>query len=383
MVLLVNQHTVPIFVDIVNAFATSGERTILFTGHIELGGVPLSKDVRIIKSVAYNRRSAITRLTTWLFFSLHYFLHLLFTSRPNKILVVTNPPFAPFVTAWVSRLRKFSFSILLYDLYPEAVSQAGLMSGDHWIVRRWKKMNPSLFEAAKKVFTLSESMKNAALPYIASPQKIRVIHNWADTNYIHPIPRSKNPFVMEHGLTDKFVVLYAGNMGLTHDLESLVDAASIISQQRNDIIFLLVGDGGKRTLLEKYSAEKGISSVKFLPFQDTQMFPMVMASADIGVVTLGEGAEGISVPSKTYINLAAGVAILTIAPANSELNRIVVEHQVGIVCEPNHPEQVASAIIRLKENRILLDGYKQKSLDAAQKFTPANAVSYVHEMNTK
>jgi hypothetical protein len=57
VILLVNQHTVPIFIDIANAFAEAGEETILFTGHVETGGKPLSTKIKIVKSISYQRHS--------------------------------------------------------------------------------------------------------------------------------------------------------------------------------------------------------------------------------------------------------------------------------------------------------------------------------------
>jgi hypothetical protein len=127
MVLLVNQHTVPIFSDIVNAYEHSGRKPVLFTGHIEKGGQPLNPGVEIRKSIRYNRGSTFSRFLTWVLFTVHYTSYLVFCRKPDFILVTTNPPLAPIITAWISRLRKVPFYILLYDLYPDAIFQAGII----------------------------------------------------------------------------------------------------------------------------------------------------------------------------------------------------------------------------------------------------------------
>src|SRR5688572_13355070 len=116
MVLLVNQHTVPIFADIANAFADSGSKTILFTGHIEKGGRQLSSFIRVKKSIAYDRRSNLARFFSWFAFTVHFGIYLLTCHKPRMILVVTNPPLAPIVAAIISRLRKIPYHILVYDL---------------------------------------------------------------------------------------------------------------------------------------------------------------------------------------------------------------------------------------------------------------------------
>lgn len=380
MVLLVNQHTVPVFTDIANAFAASGEQTVLMTGHIEEGGNPLSQKIKRIKSVSYKRQTSFSRMFSWVAFSLHYFFYLCRWNKPSKILVVTNPPLAPFVTALFARLRDIPYYVLMYDLYPDALVQAGLVQNNNFIFQRWQKVNPWVLNRAEKIFTLSDSMKAAVSKYMpGKADKIKVIYNWADTAYVRPIPQNENPFIKRYHLQGKKIILYSGNMGLTHDLESLIGAAEIL-QDMDEVIFLLIGDGGKKKLLESKTLSKNLRNVLFLPYQDAVNFPLAMAAADIGVVTLGVGAEGISVPSKTYINLAAGLCLLVIAPETSELSRLIKEHHAGLICAPGNAGKVAAALRQLLAEESNLFRYKQNALRASEHFTSENAGQYVKEM---
>lgn len=377
--LLVNQHTVPVFIDVVNAFAEKHPATILFTGYIEEGGKPVSKNVKVVKSFPYRRATSFARLSSWILFSAHYFFYLLLKWRkPGKILVVSNPPVAPMITGLISRVRNIPFFILIFDLYPDALAQAGFIGEKSLIYRLWEKFNLRTFKKAEKVFTLSDSMRDAVLKYLPDGKSVKVIHNWADLSYIRPVDKAKNPFLERHGLYGKKIVLYSGNMGLTHDLESLVGAAEILRSE-DDIAFIFIGDGGKKTLLQNMVSTMKLKNVIFLPYQDSTDFPLAMAAADIGVVTLGKGAEGISVPSKTYINLAAGLCLLAIAPAKSELSRLILAHKAGVICEPGDAAGVAQAISRLLSDEKLLEHYKAGALDASLKFTSENAHQYVLE----
>lgn len=380
MFLFVNQHTVPVFTDVVNAFAEEHSPVTLFTGHVETGGKPLSEKVKVVKSFAYRRKNPSSRLLSWLAFSLHYFFYLFRWKRPERILVVTNPPTAPIITALIARIRSIPFYILIFDLYPDALMQAGFVENKNYLFRIWNRINPWVFTKAEKIFTLSESMKEAVLKYMPDQRSnVKVIHNWADVSYIRPIPKSENSFLKKHSLSGKKIILYSGNMGLTHDLESLVGAAEILRSQ-NDLCFVLIGDGGKKSALQKMVSSRKLDNVLFLPYQDAIDFPRAMASADIGVVTLGRGAEGISVPSKTYINLAAGLCLLAIAPKNSELSRLIETHQAGIICEPGDAMGVAEAIGSLLADETLLKNYKANALKASSHYTSANAMQYVKEV---
>ncbi len=219
MVLLVNQLITPVFLDIANAFAKSGRAVSVFTGSIDVGGSSIHKEINIVNSTRYQRRSVTTRFFSWLAFSIHLFFYLLLKKRLTAIIVTTNPPIAPFVVHLLSRWKKIPYYIVLYDLYPEALGQAGFSSQESFIYKKWQKTNIRMFCDADKIFTLSNSMKEAAQLYVKG-DSIKVIDNWSDTSYIKPIPKSENPFIRKHGLEDKMVILYSGNMGFTHDLES-------------------------------------------------------------------------------------------------------------------------------------------------------------------
>lgn len=375
MVLLVNQHSVPVFVDVVNAFADAGQETRLFTGYTEVGRVPLAQGVRTTKSFGYNRTSTVLRLTSWMLFSVHYFFYLLFCKKPSCILVVTNPPLTSFVTALLSGIRNVPFYVVVFDLYPEAAQIAGKLREDTRVYRAWQRINRWAFAKAKGLITLSASMKLAATKY-CDPQKISIIFNWADGEYLKPIDKAANSFISTLGLEGKFVVMYSGNMGATHDLESLVNAAAILRSD-TQVRFVLIGDGEKRRALEAIAINKNLDNITFLKFQEPDVFRLAMAAADVGIVTLGTGAEGISVPSKTYSNMAAGAAIIAISPPNSELNRIVEEYSVGYIVAPGQPEKLAAYIRDLASNPELLNRFKSNSRSASMSYTSANAREYV------
>lgn len=376
MVVLVNQLTIPVFLDVANAIAKSGKPVTLFTGKVEESHTSLFPGIQVVHSIAYRRRSLLSRMITWSIFALQLWVYLMFKRGMKHILVVTNPPLAPIVVSWIARWRKIPYTVLVYDLYPEALSQAGVSSERNWIFTRWKKINPSVFNPARSLITLSESMKAALKPYVATPDRIQIIPNWVETAYIKPVAKTQNPFLTRYGLHDKMVVLYSGNMGLTHDLESLLAAAALVRDHAR-IFFVMVGDGAKRAKLLAMKESTQLENVLFLPYQSVHDFPYAMAAADIGVVTLGVGAEGISVPSKTYINMAAGACLLTIAPRGSELNRLVETYQCGYICEPRKPQAIAAFLITMLKDQGQLARFKENARKASLHFGSENANRYV------
>jgi glycosyltransferase involved in cell wall biosynthesis len=377
MVLFIDQTPGPLMVDILNVFAKDGTDSALFSGEVKEANIKLNTSVKVIKSVKYNRESSINRISTWLLFSIHLILYLLFSKKVKAIIAITNPPIAPIIASWFGRLRKIPVFFIIYDLYPDALIQLGICSRENWLIRFWERQNQISFLRTEKIFTISETMKNAIVKYVL-PINVCVIHNWADSDYLKPISKFENPFISENGFEGKRIILYSGNMGLTHDLESVVQAAHILKNQR-DVVFVFVGEGAKKAKLKQLVAELEISNVVFLPYQDASMFPYSMASADIGIVTLGKGAEGISVPSKTYTNMAAGLCIIAVAIESSELGSIIRQHQVGRICEPDKPVLLAKTIGELLSDTVMLDNFKSNSLRASESYSRENAELYLKE----
>jgi len=199
-----------------------------------------------------------------------------------------------------------------------------------------------------------------------------IVYNWVDSGFIKPINKTENWFAKKYAQENKLTILYSGNMGATHNFDSLLEAAKILLVNKN-IHFVFIGDGIKRKYIEDYINENGLSNTLLLPLQKSEVLPYSLAMADIGVITLDEGAGNISVPSKTYYMLAAGSAILSIAPRYSELAALIKKYQCGELFVKGQVTEIVSYINKLNTNHELLIEYKKNARKASLDFTPANA----------
>jgi glycosyltransferase involved in cell wall biosynthesis len=374
MVLFVDQSPGPLIVDIVNSINSQGQQVKLFYGFAKIGNKKFNPGIRLSHAMPYRRETFFLRILTWWVFCVQYFFYLIFCEKPSVIVAVTNPPFITFITSFIATKRRIPFCLLIYDLYPEALLHAELGRPDSFVVDIWKRLNRYFFKKAEIVFTISNTMKTQISKYCAVDD-IQVIHNWADTDYIQPFRKDSNILVKQFELENKKVVLYAGNCGLTHDLESLVEAANLLASQRN-IFFIIAGEGAKKQKLQNMARAFGLQNILFLPYQNETVFPQLMACADIGIVTLGVAAEAISVPSKTYTNLAAGLCLVAIAPPDSELGEIILKYEVGALCPPKDPLTLSETIKKVFTNDELLNKYKLNSRKAVANFTRRNADLY-------
>ncbi len=248
------------------------------------------------------------------------------------VLAVTNPPFLPNVVWSAARVRRLGYAILVWDLYPEHVVRMGVSSDDSVGVRGWRAWNGRVYRDAGAVISLGPRMAAAVEAQGGSMRRpCEVIPNWADPA-LRPLPKVDNPFAHEHGFVDRTVVMYSGNLGGSHALEPMLQAAAVCSA-RDDVVFVVVGDGLGLEAVRRRANELGVPPrvLRFLPRQEWSALPLSLSCADVAVVAQSPGTEHLSVPSKTYSALAVGSAIAAITGADSDLAELVLRHRCGFV----------------------------------------------------
>jgi colanic acid biosynthesis glycosyl transferase WcaI len=224
-----------------------------------------------------------------------------------------------------------------------------------------------LVRRAARIVALGETMATRLVNGKGADfSKITIIHNWADTTAIVPSPR-QNPFASTHGLDGKVVVLHAGNIGLGQNLDVVIDAMSLLSS-RPDIVLLFIGDGNRRGTLEAAVTERGLSNVRFMPFQPRDQLRWTYASSDVCLVSLKPGLAGYIVPSKLYPILASGRPYIAAVEAMSEVAALTERHRCGTVVTPGDAAQLAAEIQRLADQPAERDAMGARARLAAELF---------------
>ena len=203
-------------------------------------------------------------------------------------------------------------------------------------------MERFLYRPATRMSVISESFRRNLNRKGVPPEKITLIPVWADPDIVRPLPK-ENGFRERLGLSGELVVMYAGNLGLTSCLEDVLGAAKLLKGQA-DIRFVVIGEGVKKTVLRPWR-KIGLTNVMFLPYQPREIFPEMLAAADLGLVTLNHSSASFSLPSKTFNVMASARPILAVAPSDSELAHLVEDARCGMVVPPEHPACLAEILL--------------------------------------
>ena len=176
----------------------------------------------------------------------------------------------------------------------------------------------------------------------AVADRISVIHSWSDDEKIVPIAKEANWFAKEHNLTDSFVVLYSGNMGRCHDIDTLLETAVLLKDE--PILFVCIGGGAKRKRLIEDVATLGLENFRFLPYQEKDVLPFSLTVGDVSLVSVAAEMESLVAPSKLYPAMATGRAIGAICPSGSYLGDLLQTVGCGAAFENGDAQGLAEFI---------------------------------------
>jgi glycosyltransferase involved in cell wall biosynthesis len=180
--------------------------------------------------------------------------------------------------------------------------------------------------------------------------KIVVVYNWVDEEAVKHVPREENVLFERYGLDkNKFYITYSGNIGLTQNMDMLLDVAKELESE-TEIQFVLIGEGAYKNRVKEIIAERNIINVTLLPFQPYEEISHVFSLGDVGLVISKPGVGENSVPSKTWSILSASRPVLANFDEN-ELKTIVNENQCGIFTKAGDKEAFKQAILELYRDK--------------------------------
>lgn len=296
--------------------------------------------------------------------------------RPDAVLAM-SPPITLGLAGWVAARRwRAPFVFNLQDIFPDAAVDTGAIRGRR-LVAAARRLERFIYDRAAAVTVLSPDMRaNVAAKLDADRSgSVRVIPNFVDTDRIRPRSRD-TAYRAEHGLGDRTVVMYAGNVGLSQPLDLLV-AAARAHRHRDDVVFVVNGEGSARPALEASAA--GLPNVVFVGYQPAERLDEVLASADVHVVVLREGLARSSVPSKIYSILAAGRPVVASVDPGTELPRMIDEAGCGVAVAPGDQGAFDAAVEALVDDPVGRDAMGRRGRAYVEEGMTPQAVAAAYE----
>ena len=331
-------------------------------------------DIHRVRATRLNPHGIAGRIINFLTISISIaFAALRHVRKGDVVIVVTNPPALPPLIRWASSLRGAKPVLLVHDVYPEVLKATGLMKASSLRYRIASRLAKSLYRGFDRVVVLGRDMRALIAAKLGSGDRIVEIANWGDTAAIRP-RTGPNALRDRLGLTDKFVVQYAGNIGRSHGIDALIAAAEALS---DDPAFhlLVIGAGARKKEIEDAVRSRALQNITLMPFIPREELPLSLTACDVALVAMMPGMKGVSVPSRLYNILAAGKPVIAMGEPDSELGLVVSESGAGWVVPPGDSAALVDAIRNARSDASSLESIGARGRAAAEaRWTPAHAI---------
>ncbi len=311
--------------------------------------VEVLDDVRVMRVWSYisPHRTFWPRVCNYGTFSASAFYGGLLAGKPD-IIFSYSPPLSLGVSAWLlSRLWRVPWVLRVEDLYPEAAVAAGVLRS-RAAISLFSALERFLYREASHISLISDGFRENLLGKGVLSGKMSVHPVWADPDLVRPQAK-ENSFRRQHALAERFVIMYAGTLGLASALEDVLQAACHLKEDPQ-VRFLVVGEGVRKETLMSFAQQHDLGNVTFLPFQPRSVFSEMMAAADVSLVTLNPALSSYCLPNKLFSIMASGRPVLAVTPAGSEVARLVEAGQCGLNVPPGDARLLVGAIRNLKDH---------------------------------
>jgi len=303
------------------------------------------KGIRVMRvQPEFSRTTIWARATEYFVVPTALFLGGLLAGKSDVVLCSSPPLFAAFGGCLLGKVRRVPVILRLQDIHPDALVKLGIIKNS-LLIRFLELLEKFIYKCVTKMTVISEGCLKLVISKGIGRQKIELIPNWTDTHCMRTSTKLDN-FRREQGLSDKFVVTYAGIMSWPQDLETLVESANLL-QDSNHIQFLLVGQGEQKKLLEEKVRKLKLKNVRFFPLQPRETYFEILQASDVCLVSLKKSYTSPTVPSKMLDIMICSKPIIANVPEGSDVHAIIEQANCGIWVEPGNAEKFKQAVLKL------------------------------------
>lgn len=349
------------------AFSKAGFYTVVYTSRPQRGlseeeyqeykqkkvEMMYNNHVEVHRFAMYREgKNPVLRALRYFLISIIQFWKGIWTKNIDLIYVASTPPTQGALAALIKKIKRVPFVYNLQDIFPDSLVGTGLAKKGGFFWKIGRVVENFTYRNADKIIVISQDFKNNIMAKGVPEEKIVVVYNWVDQVAVVDVPREKNILFDRYGLDrNKFYVTYNGNIGLTQNMDMLLEVAKAL-EANEEIHFVLVGNGAYLEQVKQIINNRNVDNVTLLPFQPYEEISHVFSLGDVSLVISKPGVGANSVPSKTWSIMSASRPVLANFDEN-ELKTIIEENNCGIFTKAGDKVAFTDAILKLYNDREL------------------------------
>lgn len=285
-------------------------------------------DVVRLPLSSLGKKTLVHRLVAQTSFLLQVIFRGWFTRDLAAVVVSTSPPMASLAALAIRLFRRAPITFWVMDLNPDQVVATGRMKQSSLPVRAFDWINRRILAASAAVIPLDRFMADRLNAKRDVTAKTTIIPPWPMEQNLEEVPRDENPFLDQHNLRGKRVIMYSGNHGLTTPVDTLVEAAL---ELRDDprLAFVFIGAGAGKEVVDRAIADHAPPNLLSLPYLPLSEIKYSLSAADVHVVLMNEELVGIVHPCKVYGALKVARPLLYFGPRPSHITELLDATECG------------------------------------------------------
>lgn len=372
--------------DLATKMAREGWHVTVVTSS-PIAGQGREKNVRIIRVKGPERPSnALVYMWVWI-----KMLGIALRLKPRHLLItMTDPPLLVLAGRMVAWIKKSHHIHWCQDIYPDLFPVIGTkMPG--FLMKTMRSLTLDSMKKCDKVVVNGQCMGEKLVQQGIDLSKLELIANWADTELNNPDFQqedmqkiaayypdeggaSRPPEEQIKHKSDKFRLLYAGNLGRAHTVDILLDAAEILAEKQAEVEIVFVGDGSRFDYVQDQRSKRHLQNIKLLPYQPPEHLREIMESGDVHLVSMKDEACGLLVPSKFYSAIAVARPVIFIGPENSEISEVLKEFEAGLLVSNDSAALLAEAILYYLHDGDAWFAAHKGAAEARKTYNPENSI---------
>ncbi len=332
-------------VQVISSRSIYGEKGATLSKHEVVDGI----DVHRVGKSIFGKAGIVARIADFKLFYMAATVKALMLPRADVVVAFTTPPFIALLGWFLRVLRGSKYVYWVMDMYPDVPVACGVMKDDGFVTGVLEGINQFCLRRADRVVVLGRCMLEKVRAKKVDHGQVVHIGVWSDETEVAPVPREANPYRQEWGFGDRFVVMYSGNFGLAHDVDTMLQAAKRLKDD-DRIRFAFVGGGKKKSVVDDFVKTHELKNCVTAPYQPREKLGASLSCADLHLVSVLEGLEGCIVPCKLFGAMAAGRGAVYIGNPSSEVARVLMEHDAGVLVRQGDVEGLVKVIADLAAN---------------------------------
>jgi len=300
-----------------------------------------------VPSLSFGKETKLQRALNFGSFLITCALRLFTLRRFNVVVGLTSPPLISFLASLFVAMKGGRFCFWVMDLNPDEAIAAGWLEENSLTASYLKRMLRHSLRRADQTIVLDRFMRERVLSKDIDANRVSIVPPWSHDDSVSYSTEGRRSFRSTHDLENKFVVMYSGNHSPCHPLDTLLNAALVMSSQ-DGYAFCFIGGGSEQNKVRDFAKLHRLKNILCLPYQPLKKLSDSLSAADLHVVVLGQKFAGIVHPSKIYNIMTIGVPMLYIGPQQSHIMDLAADLGPTYLFTAQHGD-VDGAVQRISE----------------------------------